>query len=148
VCQLIADRVSSNVRELEGALIRLMAFCDFNKREPDIELAARVLSDFIKSDGLRTQVSMKQIIGVSCEYFNVSEHLLLSPNRSKRVATARMIVMYVARESTNLTLSQIGAELGGRDHSTVSHGANKIARELVEDPYIEQTVTQIIRLLR
>ena len=148
VCQFIAERVSSNVRELEGALIRLMAFCDFSKREPDIELAARVLSDFINTEGVRPQLSMKQIIGVVGDYFNVSEHLLLSPNRSKRVALARMIVMYLAREYTNLTLSQIGVELGGRDHSTVSHGANKIASEIVEDPYVEQAITQISRLLR
>jgi chromosomal replication initiator protein len=87
-------------------------------------------------------------MGVVGEYFNVSETLLLSPNRSKRIALARMVVMYLAREYTNLTLSQIGAELGGRDHSTVSHGANKISRELLDDPYVEQAVTQISRMLK
>jgi chromosomal replication initiator protein len=85
---------------------------------------------------------------VVSDYFNVSEQLLLSPNRSKRVALARMVVMYLAREYTNMTLSQIGQDLGGRDHSTISHGANKIAHDILEDPYIEQAVTQISRLLK
>ena len=148
VCHFIAERVSSNVRELEGALIRLMAFCDFSHSAPSVEVAARVLQDFIDTGGIRPQLSIKQIMSVVSEYFNVSEQMLLSPNRSKRVALARMVVMYLAREYTNLTLSQIGAELGGRDHSTISHGANKIAREVLEDPYVEQAVTQISRLLR
>jgi len=148
VCQFIAERVSGNVRELEGALIRLMAFCDFAHSKPDVEVASRVLADFVDAGGVRPQLSIKQIIAVAVEYFNVSEQLLLSPNRSKRVALARMVVMYLAREHTNLTLSQIGHELGGRDHSTISHGANKIARDLLEDPYVEQAVTQVSRLLR
>ncbi len=148
VCHFIAERVAGNVRELEGALIKLLAFAGFTKSAPTVEVAARVLTDFIDTGGLRPQLSLKQIMGVASEYFNVSEQLLLSPNRSKRVALARMAVMYLAREYTNLTLSQIGAELGGRDHSTISHGANKIARDILEDPYVEQAVTQISRLLR
>ena len=148
VCHYIAERVSSNVRELEGALIRLLAFCDFAKSAPTLEVAARVLADFVDSGGVRPQLNLKQIMGVVSEYFNVSELLLLSPNRSKRVALARMVVMYLAREYTNLTLSQIGEELGGRDHSTISHGANKISREILEDPYVEQAITQVSRLLK
>lgn len=148
VCQFIAERVSGNVRELEGALIRLIAFCEFGGGQPDLEVAARVLADFVDPGGIRPQLSIKQVMGVAGEYFNVSEQLLLSPNRSKRVALARMVVMYLAREYTNLTLSQIGAELGGRDHSTISHGVNKIARDLLEDPYVEQAVTQISRMLK
>jgi chromosomal replication initiator protein len=148
VCIFIAEKVSSNVRELEGSLIRLLAFCDISNNPPTVEVAARVLADFIDTGGFRQELSIKQIINVVSEYFNVSEQLLLSPNRSKRVALARMVVMYLAREYTNLTLSQIGHELGGRDHSTISHGANKISGEIVEDPYVEQTVTQISRLLK
>jgi len=148
VSHFIAERVSSNVRELEGALIRLMAFCDFAHSEATVEVAARVLADFVDAGGVRPQLSIKQIMGVVSEYFNVTEQVLLSPNRSKRVALARMVVMHLAREYTNLTLSQIGHELGGRDHSTVSHGANKISRDMLDDPYIEQAVTQISRLLK
>jgi chromosomal replication initiator protein len=148
VCVFIAERVNSNVRELEGALNRLLAFCNFSQGLPTVEVAARVLKDFINQEGVRPQLTLKQIMNVVSEYFNVSENLLLSPNRSKRVALARMMVMYLAREYTNLTLSQIGAELGGRDHSTISHGANKIGQDVLQDPYIEQAVTQIARLLK
>jgi len=148
VLSFIAERVRGNVRELEGALIRLLAFCDFSQAAPSLEVASRVLADFVDAGGIRPRLSIKQVLGVVSEYFNVSEPLLLSPNRSKRVALARMVAMYLAREYTNLTLSQIGAELGGRDHSTISHGVNKIARDILEDPYVEQAVTQISRLLK
>ena len=148
VCYFIADRVTSNVRELEGALVRLLAFSDFSSSPPTIEFAARVLADILDTNGIRKEISIKQIINAVCEYFNLSELMLLSSNRSKRVAQARMIAMYFAREYTNLTLSQIGSELGKRDHSTVSHGAGKIVNEIVEDPYIEQAVSQISRMLK
>ena len=75
-------------------------------------------------------------------------HCVLNDAVVNKSALARMVVMYLAREYTNLTLSQIGAELGGRDHSTISHGANKITRDVLEDPYVEQAVTQISRLLK
>jgi chromosomal replication initiator protein len=148
VCVFIAERVSSNVRELEGALTKLLAYCNFSKTAPTVELAARVLADMLDAGNMRPQVSIKQILTVVSEYFNVSESLLLSPNRSKRVAQARMVVMYLAREFTNLTLSQIGEELGGRDHSTVSHGASKVQADLQNDHYLEQAVIQISRMLR
>ncbi|MEZ5338922.1 MAG: chromosomal replication initiator protein DnaA [bacterium] len=148
VCYFIADRVTSNIRELEGALTRLLAFSDFSSSPPTIEFAARVLADILDTSGIRREVSMRQIINAVCEYFNISDSLLLSSNRSKRVALARMIAMYFAREFTNLTLSQIGSELGNRDHSTVSHGASKITAEIVEDPYIEQAISQISRMLK
>ena len=140
--------MTSNIRELEGALTRLLAFSDFSSSPPTIEFAARVLADILDTSGIRREVSMRQIINAVCEYFNISDSLLLSSNRSKRVALARMIAMYFAREFTNLTLSQIGSELGNRDHSTVSHGASKITAEIVEDPYIEQAISQISRMLK
>ena len=148
VCYFIADRVTSNIRELEGALVRLLAFSDFSSSPPTIDFTARVLADILDTSGIRREVGMAQIVTAVCEYFNLSENLLLSTNRSKRVAQARMIAMYFAREFTNLTLSQIGKELGNRDHSTVSHGASKITAEIVEDPFIEQAVSQISRMLK
>ena len=93
------------------------------------------------------EIDRIEIMRAASEHFNISEQLLLSPNRSKRVASARMVVMYLARQHTNLTLQQIGAELGGRDHSTVSHGAAKIATDLGSDPHVEQAVAAITRML-
>jgi chromosomal replication initiator protein len=111
-----------------------------------VGLATRVLSDLLEGQ-VATALTIGQIMRAASEHFGLSEQLLLSPNRSKRVATARMVVMYLARQHTNLTLAQIGAELGGRDHSTVSHGAAKIGEELGSDPHIEQAVAAVMRLL-
>jgi chromosomal replication initiator protein len=147
VARFIAERATESVRQLEGALIRLLAFCDFSSSAPSVELASRVLTDLLEGQ-VSTQLSIQQIMKAAGEHFNVSEQLLLSPNRSKRVALARMVVMYLARQYTNLTLSQIGAELGGRDHSTVSHGAGKIAADIGSDPFVEQAVAQITRMLK
>jgi chromosomal replication initiator protein len=147
VARFIAERASDSVRQLEGALIRLLAYCDFSSSPPTIELATRVLSDLLEGQGA-TALSMQQIMAAAAEHFNVTEQMLLSPNRSKRVALARMVVMYLARQHTNLTLQQIGAELGGRDHSTISHGAAKIGTEIGSDPHVEQAVAAITRALR
>ncbi len=92
---------------------------------------------------------MKQIMSVASDYFNVSVPLLLSPNRSKRVALARMVVMYLAREYTNLTLSQIGAGAGrARPLARSATAPTRSASDILEDPYVEQAVTQISRLLK
>jgi chromosomal replication initiator protein len=147
VARFIAERATDSVRQLEGALIRLLAYCDFSSSPPSVELAARVLSDLLEGQ-VATALSMPQIMRAASEHFGVSEQLLLSPNRSKRVALARMVVMYLARQHTNLTLQQIGAELGGRDHSTVSHGAAKIGTDIASDPHVEQAVAAITRALK
>ena len=147
VARFIAERASDSVRQLEGALIRLLAYCDFSAAPPSVELASRVLSDLLEGQ-VATALSVPQILRAASEHFGVSEQMLLSPNRSKKVALARMVVMYLARQHTNLTLQQIGAELGGRDHSTVSHGAAKIAADIGADVHVEQAVAAVTRALR
>ncbi len=147
VARFIAENVHSNIRELEGALIRLLAFCDFSGSKPTIEVAHRMLADFMKGQRGRRFLSMEQIAQATCEVFRVSANLIMGRDRRKKVAEARMVIMYLAREHTNLTLSQIGEEVGGRDHSTVSHGVSKIAQAMDEDPYLKQMVQQVIRKL-
>ncbi|MCD6283442.1 chromosomal replication initiator protein DnaA [bacterium] len=147
VSAFIAESVPTNIRELEGALIRLLAFCDFSGTKPTLEIARRVLSDFVKGQHGRRFLSMEQIIEAVCEVFRVSPNLIMGRDRRKKLAEARMIIMYLGRENTNLTLAQIGEEVGGRDHSTVSHGVRKIAQAMDEDPYLKQMVQQVIRKL-
>jgi chromosomal replication initiator protein len=142
--QLLAERCGS-VRELEGALLRLLAQASFTAAAPTAELASRVLAELAGTPAPAGRLSVAQLVAAAAAHFNVSEAQLTGKGRSKRVAQARMVVMYLARQYTDLTLAQIGAELGGRDHSTVSHGAGKIAAELAADPYIEQAVSQISR---
>jgi len=143
----IAENVPTNIRELEGALIRLLAFCDFSATRPTVEIARRVLTDYIKGQRGRRLLSVDQIIEATCEVFRVSRNLIMGRDRRKKVAEARMVIMYLGREFTNLTLAQIGEEVGGRDHSTVSHGVAKVARAMDEDPYLKQMVQQVMRKL-
>ena len=81
------------------------------------------------------------------QYFNITKKLLLSPNRTKKVAFARQIAMFLGREYTNLSLAQIGQELGGRDHSTVIYACEKIRKEMVENPYVELTIKNLSKLI-
>lgn len=147
ILRFVAESVRSNVRELEGALIRLLAFSDFSGAKLTLETARRVLADFIKGQSGRRYVSMEQIVDAVCEIFRVNPNLLIGRDRRKKVADARMVIMYLGRQYTNLTLAQIGEELGGRDHSTVSHGVTKIAQAMDEDPYLQQMVQRVIRKL-
>lgn len=147
VSQFIAENVPTNVRELEGALIRLLAFCDFSSTTPTVDIARRVLNDYIKGQRGRRLLTMEQITQATSEVFRVSPSLIMGRDRRKKVAEARMVIMYLAREYTNLTLSQIGEEVGSRDHSTVSHGVTKVAQAMDEDPYLKQMVQQTIRKL-
>jgi chromosomal replication initiator protein len=147
VAMFIAENVPTNIRELEGALIRLLAFCDFSGAKPSLEVARRVLNDYIKGQRGRRLLTIEQIIQATSEVFRVTPNLIMGRDRRKKVAEARMVIMYLGREFTNLTLSQIGEEVGSRDHSTVSHGVTKIAHAMDEDPYLKQMVQQIIRKL-
>jgi len=147
ILSFVAESVRSNIRELEGALIRLLAFSDFSGAKLTLEAARRVLADFIKGQTGRRYVSMEQIIDAVCEVFRVDQNLLMGRDRRKKVADARMVIMYLGRQYTNLTLSQIGEEVGGRDHSTVSHGVNKVAQAMDEDPYMQQMVQRVKRKL-
>jgi chromosomal replication initiator protein len=147
VAVFIAENVPTNIRELEGALIRLLAFCDFSGTKPTLDVARRVLNDYIKGQRGRRLLTIEQIIQATSEIFHVTPNLIMGRDRRKKVAEARMVIMYLGREFTNLTLSQIGEEVGARDHSTVSHGVTKIAQAMDEDPYLKQMVQQIIRKL-
>jgi len=147
VLSFIAESIEGNVRDLEGALIRLIAFCDFSKVKCTLEVAKKVLGDFVKGRGGRRLVSIDEIVATVCEIFRIPKNLLLGRDRRKKVAESRMLAMYLAREYTNLTLSQIGEELGGRDHSTVSHALLKVAQLLDEDPFFKQMYQMVLRKL-
>ncbi len=147
ILTIIARNVSSNIRELEGALVRLIAFCNFSNVECSPAIAEKVLAEIFYGQKASKVVSMDDIVKAVCETFRVSREVLLSRDRRKKVAEARMMAMYLAREHTNLTLSQIGEELGGRDHSTVSHGIFKTQKLLDEDPYIKQAYQMVLRRL-
>ncbi len=131
VLEFIASRIERNIRELEGALIRVTAFASLNKQTVDLALAQIVLRDLIR-DPVSNDIDAATIMAVTAEYFDVTLDELCGPTKTKHIAMARQIAMYLCRELTDLTLPKIGATFGGRDHTTVMHATKKIRTELAE----------------
>lgn len=143
----IAKHITDNIRDLEGALIRLIAYCNHRGEALDIETAEKVLGGLIDTKRPGVPTDINHILDTVAEYFNVTKKLLLSPNRTKKVAFARQIAMFLSREHTNMSLAQIGSEIGGRDHSTVIYACEKIRKDSTEDPYVEMTLKNLSKLI-
>nr|WP_222836680.1 chromosomal replication initiator protein DnaA [Beutenbergia cavernae] len=129
VLEYIASRISTNIRELEGALIRVTAFANLNEQQVDLALAEMVLKDLITDDDT-TEITPAVIMAQTANYFGVSIDALCSADRTRVLVNARQIAMYLCRELTDLSLPKIGQIFGGRDHTTVMH-ANRKIRELM-----------------
>jgi len=126
VLELIASRVQSNIRELEGALIRVAAFSSLQRAPADTAMAEAVLKDLFP-DGRDREVSVQLIMEEVADHFSLTVDDLCSPSRSRQLVTARQLAMYLTRELTELSLPRIGKAFGGRDHTTVMHATKKIA---------------------
>jgi chromosomal replication initiator protein len=129
VLEFIASKVSSNIRELEGALIRVTAFASLNRSAVDLGLAELVLKDLFPADA-GPEITSAQIMTTTAAYFGVTVDDLCGTSRSRVLVTARQIAMYLCRELTDLSLPKIGQAFGGRDHTTVMHADRKI-RQLI-----------------
>jgi chromosomal replication initiator protein len=142
VLEYIATVVSSNIRELEGALIRVSAFASLNRSNLDISLAQTVLRDIVDQDDANV-ISPTDIISATAQYFKLSVDDLYGSSRSQAVAIARQIAMYLCRERTNLSLPKIGQLFGNRDHTTVMYAYKKISDLMKERRSIYNQVTEI-----
>jgi chromosomal replication initiator protein len=131
VLEFIAARVERNIRELEGALIRVTAFASLNRQPVDTQLAEIVLRDLIP-DSQSPEITAPTIMAVTAEYFDMTLDELCGPGKTKAVAQARQIAMYLCRELTDLSLPRIGQTFGGRDHTTVMHADKKIRNEIAQ----------------
>ncbi len=129
VLEFIGSRIQSNIRELEGALIRVTAFASLNREEVSMGVAEQVLRDLIP-DGVGPDVTAPTIIAETAKYFAISVDDLIGPSRTQTFVMARQIAMYLCRELTDLSLPKIGQRFGGKDHTTVMHAERKI-RELM-----------------
>jgi chromosomal replication initiator protein len=143
IMELIARRVQSNIRELEGALNRIVAFADLSGMAMTPQLAEVALADLLPQRG---DVKPGAVVDMVARTFNLSVERLLSPDRSHNVALPRQIAMFLMRE-TNVSLPQIGQALGGRDHTTVMYACEKIADLLERDDRLRTQVGQIRRQL-
>ena len=131
VLEFIASKMSTNIRELEGALIRVTAFASLNRSPVDLALAEVVLKDLV-SDSTGPEISASLIMAQTASYFNVTLDDLTGASRSRVLVTARQIAMYLCRELTDLSLPKIGSQFGGRDHTTVMHADRKIRQLIAE----------------
>jgi chromosomal replication initiator protein len=132
VLTFVADRVTTNIRELEGALTRVVAYASLTGRPISPEVAEEVLRDLFPQ-GVMRPITIEQIQSAVCDIFHVSLADLRGDKRPQSIAYPRHIAMYLSRELTDASLPKIGTKFGGRDHSTVLHGVNKIARIMKED---------------
>ena len=146
VLELIAQRIDSNVRQLEGALTRLTALVQLDDGTLDLQTARRYLQEH--TDEEATVLDAAEIIEQVADYFRLSEDDLLSRSRKQAVAQARQIAMYLCRELTDASYSHIGTRFGGRDHSTVIHAYRKIEEELESDTGLREDVSSLKSRLR
>ena len=142
VLEFIASRIQTNIRELEGALIRVTAFASINHQEVDMTLAEIVLKDLIPEGG-EPEVTAGLIIAQTASYFNYSIDDLCGPSRTRALVTARQIAMYLCRELTDLSLPKIGQHFGGRDHTTVMNAERRIGKDLAERRNVFHQVTEL-----
>ncbi|ALE07516.1 chromosomal replication initiation protein [Arthrobacter sp. ERGS1:01] len=145
--EYIASKISTNIRELEGALIRVTAFASLNRQPVDVGLAEMVLKDLITDDGAQ-EITSTAILGQTAAYFNISLEELCSKSRTRTLVTARQIAMYLCRELTDMSLPKIGQEFGGRDHTTVIHADRKIRELMAERRAIYNQVTELTNKIK
>jgi chromosomal replication initiator protein len=142
VAYLIASRVKSNIRELEGSLTRMIAFCALTGREMTVDLAQEVLAELWGEE--ERIITIEQIQRKVSEFFGVKFSDFKAKNRTKAVAFPRQIAMYLARQLTHASLNEIGRAFGGKDHTTVLHAVDKVQTLLQEDPKLKKTVDGLI----
>ncbi|MCF6378446.1 chromosomal replication initiator protein DnaA [Nocardioides KLBMP 9356] len=142
VLEFIASKIQTNIRELEGALIRVTAFANLNRQEVDMTLAEIVLKDLIPEGG-EPEITHALIIAQTAAYFGVSLEDLTGPSRGRHLVMARQIGMYLCRELTSMSLPQIGREFGGRDHTTVMYADRKIRQLLAERRAVFNQVSEL-----
>jgi chromosomal replication initiator protein len=147
VLEYIASKISTNIRELEGALIRVTAFANLNRQQVDLALAEIVLRDLITDDDT-AEITAATIITQTASYFGLTIDDLCGSSRSRVLVTARQIAMYLCRELTDMSLPKIGQQFGGRDHTTVMHANRKIRELMAERRSIYNQVTELTNRIK
>jgi chromosomal replication initiator protein len=146
VIEFIARKVVSNVRELEGALNRVIAYASMSGMPINNELASAVLSNVMYNPKKRS-ITPQRIVRAVADYYGVNLDQLRSSKRDRAIVVPRQIAMFLIREETDISLLRIGAELGGRDHSTVLHACDKIARELSENDEMRREISAVREMI-
>ncbi|MDQ3940027.1 MAG: chromosomal replication initiator protein DnaA [Actinomycetota bacterium] len=148
VMNYIASRIQTNIRELEGALIRVTAYASLTRSEVTLELAQNVLQSLLPNLNEARRVTSDLIISVAAEYFDVTAEEICSASRSRPLVNARQVAMYLCRELTDLSLPKIGERFGGRDHSTVIFAVNKVREHMQEQENWFEQVRELTTRVR
>jgi len=141
VITYIADIISTNIRELEGSLIRILAYASLKNVPVDLEMAKKVLSDTIATN--RKEVTIENIQKKTSEHFNINIDMMKAKKKTSNIALARQVAMYLSRSLTNNSLKYVGNEFGGRDHSTVIHACDLISKKMLNDPTLREKIDKI-----
>ncbi|MFC1651636.1 chromosomal replication initiator protein DnaA [Patescibacteria group bacterium] len=142
VIEYIAKSIQQNIRELEGALTRVMAYCELNNSKPTIESTANILGNIL-TNPKRRHITAKQIINTVTSFYNVKIIDLTGQSRKRDVTHPRQIAMYLMREEIRLSYPQIGTELGDRDHTTVIHACDKVNKDITENENLNHEINLI-----
>lgn len=141
VIKYVAYNINTNIRELEGALISLLAQSSLNRKEIDVELAKRVLKNFVRTS--TKEITIDTIQKMVCEYFNVGYEKLLHKTRKREIVQARQITMYLSKQFTKNSLKTIGEHFGGRDHTTVIHSCQTVKDLMDTDQFFKESVQEL-----
>ncbi|NUP88384.1 MAG: chromosomal replication initiator protein DnaA [Candidatus Sumerlaeia bacterium] len=148
VTLFIAEHIRSNIRELEGSLLRVKAFAMMANREIDLSLAREVLGSLMVSEAASQRVTVDRIQEVVCEYFNVTDAELIGESRIKKYAFPRHVAQYLCRTLTELSFPEIGQRFGGRDHTSVMHAVRKVEKALAVDSHVKNIVSYLVRRVK
>lgn len=147
VINLIAKNISSNVRDLEASLTKLIAYAELTQREVTLESAQQQLRDSFGAPK-QNNVTIETIQKVVAEYFSLSFNDLKGKKRTKAISFPRQLAMYIAREITEYSTTELGMEFGGRDHTTVMHGCQSIEQRLKAEPSLESTIQKLTKMVK
>ena len=145
ILEYVAKHIKSNVRELEGAIISLIAQSSFNKREINLELAKQVVEKFVKN--IKREISIDYIQKVVSDYFQLDTETLKSKTRKRHIVQARQLAMYFSKKFTKASLANIGSQIGDRDHATVLHAVKTVDNLVATDKQFKKFVEDINKKL-
>ncbi len=146
IIYFLADKITSNIRELEGALIKIVAFASFTGKKITVDLSKEAISNLLKNE--EKVITPELIIKSVCNYFNIKISDIKSNKKFKEYVKPRQIAMYIIRNYTELSFPDIGEKFGGKDHSSVIYAVDKIKKLIKEDPQLEKIIENIIKLIK
>ncbi|MFL5626929.1 MAG: chromosomal replication initiator protein DnaA [Ktedonobacteraceae bacterium] len=148
VIEYIARPESRSVRELEGSLNRVIAYATLHDAPLSVSLAAKALEDLYTESKMHSVLTIPEVLEGVCKYYNVELERLKGKQRDREIAWPRQVAMYIMREETNASLFQIGSSLGGRDHTTILHGCEKVHTEITSNDHIRREIATLLEILR